>query len=219
VAFGRSVPRDFVLVLYSEHPYTIEANLSTITDADVSTWIGQAIKMRREQLGLTLRGLAQHSGVSSSMISDIERGAKSPTISTLAALAQALGVPLATLVSSTTGSDGRVHVVRAADRPEFVDPTSGARRNSFSTAFAGSKVELLRYVVPPHRVAGPFAPHASGTIEHMHVASGSIRAAFGSDVVKLEAGDSCTCFADVSHHFDNREGDIEAVIYIVVERP
>lgn len=193
--------------------------MSTIADTDVSSWVGQAIKTRREQLGLTLRGLAQQSGVSSSMISDIERGTKSPTISTLAALAQALGVPLATLVSSTTGSAGRIHVVRAADRPEFVDPTSGARRNSFSAAFPGSKVELLRYVVPPHRLAGPFAPHGSGTIEHMHVASGSIRCVFGTDVVELEAGDSCTCFADVSHHFDNRNGEVEAMIYIVVERP
>jgi mannose-6-phosphate isomerase-like protein (cupin superfamily) len=53
----------------------------------------------------------------------------------------------------------------------------------------------------------------------MYVASGSIRVVFGTEVVELEAGDSCTCFADVSHHFDNRDGEAEALIYIVVERP
>jgi hypothetical protein len=47
----------------------------------------------------------------------------------------------------------------------------------------------------------------------------AFRAVFGTDVVELEAGDSCTCFADVSHHFDNRDGEAEALIYIVVERP
>jgi hypothetical protein len=37
--------------------------------------------------------------------------------------------------------------------------------------------------------------------------------------VTLEAGDSCTCFADTAHRFDNREGKVEALIYIVVEQP
>jgi hypothetical protein len=37
--------------------------------------------------------------------------------------------------------------------------------------------------------------------------------------VMLEAGDSCTCLADTPHRFDNSEGDVEALIYIVVERP
>jgi hypothetical protein len=53
----------------------------------------------------------------------------------------------------------------------------------------------------------------------MHLAAGSIRAVFGTDAVMLEAGDSCTCLADVPHHFDNRESEVEALIYIVVERP
>jgi hypothetical protein len=37
--------------------------------------------------------------------------------------------------------------------------------------------------------------------------------------VKLEAGDFCSCLADAPHQFDNRTGDVEALIYIVVERP
>jgi hypothetical protein len=42
---------------------------------------------------------------------------------------------------------------------------------------------------------------------------------FGNEAVMLQAGDSCTCFADAVHHFDNREGKREALIYIVVEQP
>ncbi|MGE0060589.1 MAG: helix-turn-helix domain-containing protein [Xanthobacteraceae bacterium] len=196
----------------------MEDNLSTIADEE-SVRVGQAIKIRRQQLGLTLRALALKSGVSSSMISDIERGTKSPTISIISAIAQALGLPLSALVDRAAHPTGRFHVVRASERPEFIDPTSGAKRKSFSPALARSKVEFLRYVVPPHTLAGPFQSHASGTIEHMHLAVGSIRAVFGTDVVKLETGDSCTCLADTPHHFDNRESEGEALIYIVVERP
>ena len=192
--------------------------MSTIADK-ITVRVAQAIKNRREQLGLTLRALASRSGVSSSMISDVERGAKSPTISTLSALAQALGVPISALVDSAAPPTARIHVVRAAERAEFIDPKSGARRNSLGPSLPGSRVEFLRYAVPPHTVAGPFAPHAGGTIEHMHLAAGSMRAVFGTDEVMLEAGDSCACVADTPHRFDNRKSKVEALIYLVVERP
>ena len=39
----------------------------------------------------------------------------------------------------------------------------------------------------------------------------------GSDSVSLAAGDTCSCLADVSHSFDNRDGKKEALLYIVVE--
>jgi transcriptional regulator with XRE-family HTH domain len=189
-----------------------------MTDS-IMTFVAQAVRERRERLGLTLRALAEKSGVSSSMISDIERGAKSPTVSTLAALAEALGVPLSALVDRAARPAARVHVVRAGENPEFIDPAGGARRKSFGPALAGSKVEFLRYSVPAHAMAGPFAPHAAGTVEHMYLASGKIHVKLGPDTVMLEAGDSCSRLADAPHSFDNREGEAEALIYIAVERP
>jgi len=192
--------------------------LSTIADK-LTAQVAEAVKTRREQLGLTLRALASRSGVSSSMISDVERGTKSPTISTLSALAQALGMPISALVDDSAAPPStRIHVVRAAERAEFIDPKSGAKRGSLGPSLPGSRVEFLRYAVPPHTVAGPFAPHASGTIEHMHLAKGRMRAVFGTDEVMLEAGDSCACVADTPHRFDNSKGKVEALIYLVVER-
>jgi transcriptional regulator with XRE-family HTH domain len=190
------------------------------TEADkLSARIAQAMKQRRDELRLTLRDLSARSGISASAISDIERGAKSPTIATLDALAQALGLQMSALTDNVTPLASRIHVVRAAERPRFVDTKSGAKRDSFGPALPGSKVEFLSYVVPPRKVAGPFAAHAGGTIEHMHVAAGSIRAEFGNEAVTLETGDSCTCYADAVHRFDNRRGKIEALIYVVVEQP
>ncbi len=196
----------------------MEITLSTKADS-ISARVARAIKQRREQLDLTLRDLASQSGVSASTISDIERGAKSPTISTLDALAQALGLPISALADSAAQSASRIHIVRAAERPKFVDTKSGAKRDSFGPTLPGSKVEFLSYVVPPRKVAGPFAAHVSGTIEHMYLAAGEIRVVFGSEAVTLEAGDSCTCVADIVHHFDNGEGRVEALIYLVVEQP
>ena len=165
-----------------------------------------------------MRTLAQRSGISASTISDIERGAKSPTISTLSSLAEALGVPLSALVD--TGSPPpprRIRVTRGAERPPVMDPVTGAKRESFGPAPAESKVEFLRYAVPPRTTAGPFVAHAAGTIEHVHLAAGSVRVVFGDEAVSLDAGDSCSGLADRPHLFDNADGDVEALIYLVIE--
>jgi transcriptional regulator with XRE-family HTH domain len=196
----------------------MEVTMSTKAD-NLSVRVAQAMKQRRDQLRLTLRDLSARSGVSASTISDIERGAKSPTIATLDALIQVLGLPMSAFTDNAAPLASRIHVVRAAERPRFVDAKSGAKRDNFGPTLPGSKVEFLSYAVPPRKVAGPFAAHAGGTIEHMHVAAGSIRAEFGNEAVTLEAGDSCTCFADAVHRFDNRRGKIEALIYVVVEQP
>lgn len=200
------------------HVYTIEADVPAIKD-EVSKRVARALKERRERLGLTLRGLASMSGVSSSMISDVERGTKSPTVAILAALAGALGIPIAALFESTAQVARRIHVSRARERSEILDVATGTKRDTYRPALLASKVELVRYVVPARTEIGPFAAHPPGTIEHMHLATGRIRLVFGSDAAFLETGDCCTCIADAPHAFDNREGEVEALIYIVVERP
>jgi transcriptional regulator with XRE-family HTH domain len=193
----------------------MEDILSTTADKTAER-VGRAVKARREELKLTLRALAAKSGISPSMISDIERGAKSPTISTLAQLSAALGVSVSALLEAREPE--RIRVVRASATQTLTDPATGAKRQSFGPAVPGSKVEFLRYLVPPRVTAGPFAAHVSGTIEHLHVGAGAVRVVVGDEAVKLETGDSCSCFADASHFFDNADGDAEALIYLVVEQ-
>jgi mannose-6-phosphate isomerase-like protein (cupin superfamily) len=105
------------------------------------------------------------------------------------------------------------------ERVPTVDPGTGARREDFGPAIAGSTVQFLRYAVPPLTIAGPFPAHASGTIEHIHLAAGSLRVTLGTEAVVLQTGDSCTCVADAPHGFDNSDGTVEARLYIVVEPP
>jgi len=192
--------------------------MATIGDKATAS-IAKAARDRRERLGLSLRALAARSGVSSSMISDIERGAKSPTISTLAALAEALEIPLAVLVDVAMPAGGTIHVERSSERAFATDPASGATRHRIGPVLAGSKVEIIRYSVPPRSVAGPFPGHASGTLEHVYLAEGRVGVTLGTETATLEAGDSCICLADRPHGFDNSAGDRAALIYLVIEPP
>jgi len=192
--------------------------MSTIED-NATALVARNVRARREQLRLTLRALAARSGVSASMLSDLERGTKSPTVSTLSAIAGALEVPLAALVDEAPAQARRLRVERAAERREAIDRKSGARRDDFGPVPAGSGIRFLRYSVPPRTVAGPFPAHARGTIEHIHLAAGSLRITVGGDSEVLKAGDSCTCLSDAPHGFDNSEGRVEARLYMVIEGP
>ena len=121
---------------------------------DVSLRTGRAVKQRREAAGFSLRKLAARSGISPSMISDIERGTKSPTVTTVVRLAQALGVSAAALIDGGTGPAPRIRVLR---RGEGAGGEHPARWESLVPAAPGSRIDFVRYQIPPSTVLGPSA--------------------------------------------------------------
>ena len=193
---------------------TMEDMLSTLED-EVSLRTGRAVKQRREAAGLSLRELAARSGISSSMISDIERGTKSPTVVTVVRLAQALGVSAAALIDGDAGPAARIRVLR---RGEGAGGEHPARWQSLGPASAGSRVDFVRFQIPPATVLGPSVAHAAGTVEHMHVAAGTVRVTVGDEMAELTTGDSCSCRTDAPHGIENPDQSVEALIYLIVER-
>lgn len=190
---------------------TKEDMLSTKED-EISRRTGRAVKHQREEAGLSLRTLAERSGVSSSMISDIERGAKSPTVTTLVRLAQALGVSAAALVDQGIT---RIHITRHSDAAGGEHP---AKWESLGPSMPGSRIDFVRYLIPPATALGPSAAHAAGTVEHVHVAAGTIRVTVGEETAELTAGDSCSCRTDVPHGVENPDPSQEALVYVILER-
>jgi transcriptional regulator with XRE-family HTH domain len=80
-------------------PSIRDSEHSSPPEEDIDMRIGSRIRTIREQRGESLRAFAGRCGVSASMLSDVERGAKSPTIAILSAIAEGLQVPLSRLVS------------------------------------------------------------------------------------------------------------------------
>ncbi len=192
----------------------MEDMLSTLED-EINLRTGRTVKERREGAGLSLRALAERSGISSSMISDVERGAKSPTVITIVRLAAALGVSAGALVGEGTGSAPRIRVLR---RDEGAGGERPAPWKNLGPVGPGSRIDFVRYQIPPSAVLGPAAAHASGTFEHVYVAAGSIRVTVGDETVELSTGDSCSCRADAPHGVENPDPSAEALIYVIVER-
>jgi transcriptional regulator with XRE-family HTH domain len=192
----------------------MEDMLSTLED-EVSLRTGRAVKQHREAAGFSLRELAARSGISSSMISDIERGAKSPTVTTVVRIAQALGVSAASLIDGGSGPAPRIRVLRRGEGAGGEDP---APWETLGAGAPGSRIDFVRYHIPPSTVLGPSEPHAPGTVEHVHVAAGTVRVTVGDETAELTAGDSCSCRADAPHGMENPDPSTEALIYLIVER-
>lgn len=188
--------------------------LSTLED-EIGLRTGRAVKQQREALGFSLRTLAAQSGISSSMISDIERGTKSPTVITLVRLAQALGVTAAALVDEGAGPAPRIRVLRSGQGAAGEHP---APWKSLAPGTPGSRIDFVHYQIPPSTLLGPTAAHAPGTVEHMHVAAGTVRVTVGDETADLAAGDSCSCRTDTTHTIENPDPAAEALVYLIVER-
>jgi transcriptional regulator with XRE-family HTH domain len=73
---------------------------------DIYKEVGEHIRARRLQQGLTLEDLSELSGLHASYIGQIERGVKKSSLKTVASLAKALGIPVGKLFDNGSAKDG-----------------------------------------------------------------------------------------------------------------
>jgi transcriptional regulator with XRE-family HTH domain len=166
--------------------------------------LGSAIRARRDRLGLTLEALAERTGVSRAMLSEIERGAKNPTIRVVVRIAEALGCSVSQLLGEQPSpAADRTTVVRREERRTLVDPRTGVERQSLSPSLLRRGAEVVWYVIPPGRCAGPFPPHPPGVEEHITVVRGELRCRLAGREIELREGDAVSFPADVEHEFRN----------------
>lgn len=176
--------------------------------------IAERLRAYRIGLGLTVRELAARSGVSPSMVSEAERGAKTPSIAVLIALAEALGISLTQLVEKES-SRGPIRVLARADHRVLVD-RSGVRREHLGPRVAGSQLEFVRFVLPAGTETGALSGHQTGSIEHAHVEGGTVEVRVSGERIRAEAGASIVFPANQVHGYANL-GTEEAIVYVVVE--
>jgi transcriptional regulator with XRE-family HTH domain len=142
--------------------------------------LGEAIKARRAERGLTLEGLATRCGVSRAMLSEIERGAKTPTIRVVSQIAAGLETTVGRLIGEESEEEGRGLVVRAAERRTLVDAQSGAVRQELSPGYLRYGVEVLWCSIPPGGVGGALPALRPGAVEHVTVMRGALQCRIGT---------------------------------------
>jgi len=163
---------------------------------------------------LSLRDLAERSGVSAPMISQVERGETSPTLAVAERMAGGLELTLSQLLRLDE-TDG-VSVVRAAERRS--GGTGNHRYEVLTPPLPGLRAEVsLHALAGGASTAGPDDPpmHEPGSRETAIVVDGDLRFVCGGVAHDLGEGDAVTFDADLPHHFEN-PGTGDARFYAVV---
>jgi XRE family transcriptional regulator, regulator of sulfur utilization len=178
--------------------------------------IGVRVRALRESSGLSLRDLAERSGVSAPMLSQVERGETSPTLTVATRIAAGLDLRLSQLLR--LDESGSVTVVRADERGEGGSAKRGHRFEVMTAAQPGQRSELSRHTLAAGGATGaPDDPpmHEPGSRETALVEHGSLVLVCDGQSYELDAGDCVTFDADLPHHFENQT-DAEAAFLAVV---
>jgi transcriptional regulator with XRE-family HTH domain len=178
--------------------------------------IGTRVKALREASGLSLRDLAARSGVSAPMLSQVERGETSPTLTVASRIASGLELRLSQLLRLDEG--GTVTIVRAGQRQHGGNARRGHRFEVMTAAQPGQRAELSRHTLAAGASTGASDDppmHEAGSRETALVEQGRPVLVCDGQRHELEAGDCVTFDADLPHHFENPGTDEAAFLAVV----
>jgi transcriptional regulator with XRE-family HTH domain len=159
--------------------------------------LGPAIRKRRKLMKMTLQDLCDQSGVSVGYLSQVERDNATPSLGSLAQIADALDVGLEYFITTSKPSDG---LTRHGERPQFSLAGSSLVYENLSAGFPGS--ELSSYIL--HVPAG----YVSETVSHegeeiIYVLEGEIDQTLDGQTVRMHEGDSMNYSGQIKHSWAN----------------
>ena len=173
---------------------------TTAPDPNLVVGLGRAIRSARRDKGMTVERLGREAGVSTGLISQLERGLGNPSFLTLQRLAEALELPFGHFMQGPQPQNGMV--VRAGRRKRLVTPQPTEIVHELLTPDLQRSLEMLRTTVPAgwSNENRPF--HHRGE-ECVHVVSGTLEVTVGSASWTLAEGDSITYGSDAPHWYAN----------------
>lgn len=192
--------------------------------------VGQRLRTERERAGLGLRELARRVGVSASLVSQIEKDRVTPSVGTLYAIVNVLGISMDAVFGGP--HDGGTAVVTRGKRgmPAWEGPVQRGRERKVIdlgggvrwerlTAHADRSVEFL-YVV--YEVGGasaaPDALMRHGGHEYGYVLSGRLGVTIAFETYELEPDDSISFASNTPHRLFQIGDEPARAIWVVVGR-
>ncbi|WP_147114940.1 helix-turn-helix domain-containing protein [Tateyamaria sp. syn59] len=163
--------------------------------------IGREVRARRKQQNTTVAELARVTGLSIGMLSKIENGNTSPSLTTLQLLADALSVPLTSFFRQFEERREAVHT-RAGQGVEL--DREGTRANHQYSLLGhiganGSGVIVEPYLITLTAESDVFPTFQHGGIETIYMLEGEVDYRHGDRVYPLKPGDTLFFDADAPH--------------------
>lgn len=177
--------------------------------SDMHDRLAASLRAARKARGLSLEAAARLSGVSRSMVSQIERGESSPTVATLWALTQALQLDFAGLLE-TRPTPG-IEVTRAGTAPVIQRGGVTIRILSAPESIGRHEVYEMVFATGARLVSDA---HAPGSREHLTLLEGRVAVTSGEAVETLGPGDVARYPVDRRHEIAARDGPARAILIV-----
>jgi transcriptional regulator with XRE-family HTH domain len=180
-----------------------------------SSAVADNLRRLRKQHKLSLDELALRSGVSKTMLHQIESRKSTPTISLLWKVATGLGVPFSNLIQQEERA-GLTVLRRENAKLLFNADQTFSSRALFPFDGSRRQAEFYELRIKPggHEQA---EAHAAGTMENLILVSGETTTiTLGTQTATLKPGDAIVFEAAVPHSYRNDSQTKEAVLYLVM---
>ena len=166
--------------------------------------IGPVIQRERKTRRLTLEQLSAKSGVSKSMLSQIERGEANPTFAVLWSLTQALEIDFSHLIAggAIATEQDHIEILTAAHTPEIKSADGLCRLKILSPPKLAGQSEWYEVEIAPGGRLDS-SPHAKGATEHFTAWTDGFEIASGGTSNRLRAGETARYPVDVDHSIAN----------------
>jgi len=164
--------------------------------------IGHTIKKLRTDRGLTLEELAERSGCTPGFISQMERNQAVPSVTTLYAIAEVLGVKVTDFFPDVTNP---TKVVRRDERGTFKIEGSAVNYSLLTTKFPHGALQSFILTFSPSEQALPTDEYRAHLGEEfIYILDGDLRIWIGNVSYDLSKGDSVYFKSSVKHCLENR---------------
>lgn len=173
--------------------------------------VGRKLRELRNRQGLSLRALADLSGLNVNTLVMIENGKSSPSVSTLQQLALALEVPI-TAFFEAEPIEKRVVFTPAGQRPEA--SFGSTRMQNLGKDLVDHVVQPFVVTLEPGKGSGERIIVHTG-YEFVYCLSGSIDYQIEEDEYHLKPGDSLVFEAHLPHRWENNGSDTAQILLIL----
>jgi len=172
-----------------------------ITERNLEAAIGREVRAFRRQQGLTVADLAQITGLSIGMLSKIENGITSPSLTTLQVLSHAFSVPVTAFFRSYE-ERREVQHVKAGDHVEIERRGTRAGHQYNLLGHIGSNssgVVVEPYLISLSTESDTFPTFQHEGLEMLYMLEGEVTYRHGEQLFHLKPGDSLFFDADACH--------------------
>ncbi|WP_175898826.1 cupin domain-containing protein [Burkholderia vietnamiensis] len=180
---------------------------------DAPAALGSKIRALRQRLKRTLDVTATAAGISKPFLSQVERGLASPSLTSLAGIAQALGVTVQYFVD--TPSEER-SVCRGEQLRFFGFADSANLFARLTNVTEGRQLEAILVRMPPGQKRSEVTTHAGE--EFLYVIEGEVSLTLEGKTFVLQAGDSSHYQSTVPHSWVNTAKVESVVVWVGTPR-